>query len=139
MTPTRRAVNRVLLSQADTTDVEERAVAAAMRSGWLPPLGPSVDAFEREMAERTGVGSALALSSGTAALHLGLLGVGVRPQSTVVVASLTFAASVNAITSPMQVPGPSPSTPCQPTATSTLTSSSGPWTRSGPRAGSSRP
>ena len=70
---------------------------SAMRSGWIAPLGPDVDAFESEMAERIGVQYAVALSSGTAALHLGLIGLGVRAGDTVVTSSMTFAATANAI------------------------------------------
>lgn len=88
---------RIHLSQADITDCEERYVLAALRSGWVAPLGPEVDAFETEAAQRVGVPHALALSSGTAALHLGLLGLGAGPENVVVCASLTFAASANAI------------------------------------------
>ncbi|GAA1886132.1 aminotransferase class I/II-fold pyridoxal phosphate-dependent enzyme [Lapillicoccus jejuensis] len=91
-------MTRVLLSQADVTVRERDAVAAAVMSGWVAPLGPEVDAFEAEMAERSGVRHALALSSGTAALHLGLLGLGAGPDTVVVVPSLTFAASANAVT-----------------------------------------
>jgi len=88
---------RIHLSQADITDREEQYVMAALRSGWVAPLGPDVDAFEAEVAERVGVRGALALSSGTAALHLALLGLGAGPGTVVVCASLTFAASANAI------------------------------------------
>ncbi|MDO8119926.1 DegT/DnrJ/EryC1/StrS family aminotransferase [Isoptericola sp. b490] len=88
---------RVHLSKAVTTEVEEEYVLDALRSGWVAPLGPHVDAFEREIAERIGVGHALALSSGTAALHLGLLGLGARPGTVVVVPSMTFAASAMAV------------------------------------------
>lgn len=88
---------RIHLSQADVTDREEQYVLAALRSGWVAPLGPDVDAFEAEMAARAGVRGALAVSSGTAGLHLGLLGLGAGPGSVVVCASLTFAASANAV------------------------------------------
>lgn len=88
---------RILLSKADVTEVEERYVLDAVRSGWVAPLGPHVDAFEAEIAERLGVGGALALSSGTAALHLALLQLGAKPGTVVVVSSMTFAASANAI------------------------------------------
>ncbi len=88
---------RILLSTADVTDVEERFVLDAVRSGWVAPLGPHVDAFEAEMASRVGVAGALALSSGTAALHLALLHAGARPGTVVLVSSMTFAASANAI------------------------------------------
>src|SRR5688500_15426901 len=90
-------MTRIHLSQADITDLEEQYVLAALRSGWVAPLGPDVDAFEAEVAERVGVRGALALSSGTSALHLGLLGLGAGPGSVVICASLTFAASANAI------------------------------------------
>ncbi|MEI2647474.1 MAG: aminotransferase class I/II-fold pyridoxal phosphate-dependent enzyme [Dermatophilaceae bacterium] len=88
---------RILMSQADVTAAEQEAVSRAVLSGWVTPLGPEVDAFEAELAGRVGVDHALALSSGTAALHLGLLGVGVGPGTAVVVSSMTFAASANAI------------------------------------------
>lgn len=88
---------RIFMSKADISDVEEEAVRRAIRSGWVAPLGPEVDAFETEVAERVGVKGALALSSGTAALHLALLQLGARPGTAVVVSSMTFAASANAI------------------------------------------
>lgn len=70
---------------------------AAMDGGWIAPLGPEVNAFERELAERVGAKHAVALSSGTAALHLALLAVGVRPGDFVVTSTMTFAATTNAI------------------------------------------
>jgi dTDP-4-amino-4,6-dideoxygalactose transaminase len=90
-------VTRILLSQADVTETEEKAVLQALRSGWVTPLGPEVDAFEEEVATRVGVRHALALSSGTAALQLALLGVGAGAGRLVVVPTLTFAASANAV------------------------------------------
>lgn len=87
----------VRLSTADIGVIEEDYVLRALRSGWVAPLGPDVDAFEAEVAERTGVAHALALSSGTAALHLALLGLGVGPDSVVILPSMTFAASANAV------------------------------------------
>jgi dTDP-4-amino-4,6-dideoxygalactose transaminase len=88
---------RIFLSKADIGPVEEGYVLDALRSGWVAPLGPHVDAFEAEIAERTGVTGALALSSGTAALHLALLHLGAGPGTCVVVSSMTFAASANAV------------------------------------------
>ncbi|QFQ30672.1 aminotransferase class I/II-fold pyridoxal phosphate-dependent enzyme [Janibacter melonis] len=88
---------RIYLSKAHVTEVEEGFVLDAVRSGWVAPLGPHVDAFEAEIAERAGVEHALALSSGTAALHLALLHLGARPGSVVLCASMTFAATANAI------------------------------------------
>ncbi len=69
----------------------------AFDSGWIAPLGPHVDAFEREFAEYIGVPYAVALSSGTAALHLAFEISGVRSGSDVITSTLTFAATANAI------------------------------------------
>lgn len=85
------------LSLADITEEEEKAVLRAVRSGWVAPLGPEVDAFEQEVADRVGTAYGVALSSGTAALHLGLLCLGVGPGDVVITSTLTFAATVNAI------------------------------------------
>src|ERR1035437_3241527 len=90
-------MSRIFLSKADVTEVEEQYVLDAVRSGWVAPLGPHVDAFEAEIAERVGVAGALALPSGTAALHLALLELGARPGTAVVVSSMTFVASANAV------------------------------------------
>ena len=91
-------MSRIPLSKADVTQVEEQYVLDAIRSGWVAPAGPDIDAFETEIATRAGVSHALALASGTAALHLALLGVGARPGTTVIVPSMTFAASANPVT-----------------------------------------
>jgi dTDP-4-amino-4,6-dideoxygalactose transaminase len=88
---------RVLLSPPDIGELEETYLLAALRSGWVAPVGPDLDAFEREVAERVGVEHAVAVSSGTAALHLALLALGVGPSHTVVVPTLTFAATANAV------------------------------------------
>ncbi|MCE0485994.1 DegT/DnrJ/EryC1/StrS family aminotransferase [Ornithinimicrobium sediminis] len=87
----------IYLSKADVTAVEEEYVLNALRSGWIAPLGPDVDEFEAEIAERVGVKHALALASGTAALHLALLELGAGPGKVVVLPSMTFAASANAV------------------------------------------
>jgi dTDP-4-amino-4,6-dideoxygalactose transaminase len=89
---------RIFMSSPDVGVEEEEAVVAAMRSGWIAPLGPDVDAFERELADRVGVAHGVALSSGTAGLHLGLLTLGVKPGDVVLTSSMTFAATANAIT-----------------------------------------
>ena len=88
---------RILMSSPDVGQAEEDAVIAAIRSGWIAPLGPDVDAFEQEMLERIGAQHAVALSSGTAALHLGLLTLGVGAGDVVDTSSMTFAATANAI------------------------------------------
>lgn len=89
--------SRILMSSPDVGQLEEDYVVAAMRSGWIAPLGPDVDAFEDELRKRVGVDFAVALSSGTAALHLGLLGLGVKPGDVVVTSTMTFAATTNSI------------------------------------------
>ncbi|WP_246837272.1 DegT/DnrJ/EryC1/StrS aminotransferase family protein [Salinibacterium sp. UTAS2018] len=89
--------SRIHMSSPDVGELEEQYVVAAMRSGWIAPLGPDVDAFESELAARVGVEHAVALSSGTAALHLALLGVGVKPGDLVLTSTMTFAATANAI------------------------------------------
>lgn len=88
---------RIYLSSPDVTQAEEDALVRAIRSGWVAPLGPEVDAFEAELAEYTGRRHAVALSSGTAALHLALLNLGVGPGDLVLTSTLTFAATANAI------------------------------------------
>jgi pyridoxal phosphate-dependent aminotransferase EpsN len=76
---------------------ERELLAEAFDSNWIAPLGPHVDAFEREFAAFHEVDGAVALSSGTAALHLALLLSGVEPGDEVVSSSLTFVATANAI------------------------------------------
>lgn len=87
----------VHLSSPDIGPLEEQAVLDALRSGWIAPAGPDLNAFEAEIAQETGVAHAVGLSSGTAALHLGLLALGVRPGDVVITTTLTFAATANAI------------------------------------------
>lgn len=88
---------RILLSAPDVGELEEAYVVEALRSGWVAPAGPAVDAFEREVAARAGVAHAVAVSSGTAGLHLALLASGVGPGQVVLVPTLTFAATANAV------------------------------------------
>ncbi|QGN49545.1 aminotransferase class I/II-fold pyridoxal phosphate-dependent enzyme [Micromonospora sp. WMMD558] len=87
----------VYLSPPDVGPLEESYLIAALRSGWVAPVGPDLEAFERDVADRVGTRGAVAVSSGTAALHLALLGVGVEPGAVVVVPTLTFVATANAV------------------------------------------
>lgn len=89
---------RIYLSPPHLSGRELELVREAIESNWVAPLGPQVDAFERELAELVGVPNALALSSGTAALHLALVVLGVGAGDEVACASLTFSASANPIT-----------------------------------------
>jgi perosamine synthetase len=75
---------------------EERAVVAALRSGWVSQ-GPKVAEFERQFAEYVGARNAVAVSSCTTALHLALIAAGVKPGDEVICPSLSFVATANAI------------------------------------------
>ena len=88
---------RIYLSAPDLGGREIEFVQEAFDTNWVAPLGPNVDAFEREFCELVGCQHALALSSGTAALHLALILNDVGPGDEVFVSSLTFVASVNPI------------------------------------------
>ncbi|MBL0170007.1 MAG: aminotransferase class I/II-fold pyridoxal phosphate-dependent enzyme [Gemmatimonadaceae bacterium] len=85
--------DRIYLSPPHLGEDELALVTEAFRSNWIAPLGPHVDAFERELAAYVETPHAIALSSGTAALHLALLAFGIGEGDTVWVSSLTFAAS----------------------------------------------
>ncbi|MFG1829529.1 DegT/DnrJ/EryC1/StrS family aminotransferase [Micromonospora chersina] len=87
---------RIYLSPPDVGPLEESYVSQALRSGWVAPLGPEVEAFEREIAERVGTAQALAVNSGTSALHLALLSLGAGLGTVVVAPTMTFVATANA-------------------------------------------
>lgn len=76
---------------------EQAYVKEAFDTNWVAPLGPNVNQFEHELADYVGVKSASALSSGTAAIHLGLKALGVGEGDTVFCSTLTFSASCNPI------------------------------------------
>ena len=88
---------RTYLSPPDTGPEERRLLLDAFDSNWIAPLGPHVDAFEREFAELVGLPHAVALSSGTAALHLALVILGIGRGDDVVTSTMTFAATANVI------------------------------------------
>ena len=88
---------RIYLSPPHMSGKELPLVQQVFESNWIAPLGPEVDAFEREFAKAVGAKRALALSSGTAAIHLALQVVGVSRGDEVLVSTLTFSASVNPI------------------------------------------
>ncbi|HST60829.1 MAG TPA: aminotransferase class I/II-fold pyridoxal phosphate-dependent enzyme [Longimicrobium sp.] len=90
-------VTPVYLSPPHMGGREQELVAEAFASNWIAPLGPFVARFEEEFAARVGVAHALALSSGTAALHLALMEAGVGRGDEVLVSTFTFAATVNPI------------------------------------------
>jgi pyridoxal phosphate-dependent aminotransferase EpsN len=76
---------------------EHQFVEEAFSTNWIAPVGPNIDAFEQEVAEYIGAAQTVALSSGTAALHLSLILCGVTPGDIVLGSTLTFVASVNPI------------------------------------------
>lgn len=87
---------RVPLSDLPMPEEDVAAVVACLESGWLT-MGPRTQAFEEALAEYTGVAHAVAVSSGTAALHLACLAAGLGPGDEALVPSFTFVATPNAI------------------------------------------
>lgn len=83
---------------------EQKYIQEAFDTNWVSPLGPNVDAFEREIAAYAGASASVALSSGTAALHLSVILAGVKEDDIVFIPSLTFAASVNPVRYEKAVP-----------------------------------
>jgi len=90
--------NRIYLSPPHMGDSERDHLLDAFDSNWIAPLGPHVDAFEQEVAQKVGAGYAVALASGTAALHLALIVLGVSTGDEVITSTLNFAACANVIT-----------------------------------------
>lgn len=90
--------DRIYMSAPDVGEFEEKYILEALHSGWIAPLGPDVDRFEQEMSQRIGRNHAVAVSSGTAALHLALLALEVGPGDVVLTSTMTFAATANAVT-----------------------------------------
>ena len=76
---------------------EFKFVKEAFDSNWIAPLGPNVDGFEKDLCNYTGVKYSAALSSGTAAIHLSLILLGVKSGDEVICSSFTFSASANPI------------------------------------------
>ncbi len=91
-------MSRIYLSPPEVGETERRMLLEAFDSNWIAPVGPDLDAFEQEMARRSGTAHAVGLSSGTAALHLALLLLGVGPGDEVLVPSFTFVATASAVT-----------------------------------------
>lgn len=89
--------NRILLSVAEMGGTEQEWIEKAFKDNWIVPLGPNVDEFESRLEHFLGKGNVVALSAGTAAIHLGLVMLGVGIGDEVICQSFTFAASANPI------------------------------------------
>lgn len=90
-------MNKIWLSSPHLSGHEQKYVQEAFATNWVAPLGPNVNGFEEDLCSYIGVAHAAALSSGTAALHLALVMLGVGAGDMVLCQSFTFAASANPI------------------------------------------
>nr|WP_320148054.1 aminotransferase class I/II-fold pyridoxal phosphate-dependent enzyme [uncultured Anaeromusa sp.] len=90
-------MKKIFLSAPHMSGAEQSYIAEAFSSNWIAPLGPNVESFEEEMCQIIGAKHALALSSGTAAIHLALKLLDVKAGDSVFCSSLTFSASANPI------------------------------------------
>lgn len=88
---------RIYMASPTMHGEEQLYIKEAFDTNWLAPLGPHVNAFERELAQYVGIADCAALSSGTAALHLAVKLLGIRQGDTVICSSLTFSASANPV------------------------------------------
>lgn len=88
---------RIYLSPPDIQPEDHASLDAAMASNWVAPTGPQLDLFEEKLARQVGRSHALAVNSGTAALHLALKALNVQPGDSVICPTFTFAASANPI------------------------------------------
>lgn len=90
-------MNRIPIARPDLSGNEEAYVVDAVRSSWISSSGAYIGRFEREFASYCGVSRAVAVCNGTVALHLALLALGVEPGDEVIVPSLTYIATANAV------------------------------------------
>ena len=98
------AAKKIYLSSPTMHGEEQKFVKEAFDTNWVAPLGPNVNAFEKELADYVGISHASALSAGTAAIHLALKILGVGEGDVVFVSSLTFSATCNPIVYEKAVP-----------------------------------
>ena len=89
--------SRIYLSPPHMGGTEEKYVAETFASNWIAPLGPNVDGLEKDLCDFTGAQNAVALTSGTSALHLAMILCDVQPGDVVLCQSFTFSASANPI------------------------------------------
>ena len=88
---------RIFLSFPHLGGHEMHFIDEAFKESWVVPLGPNVDHFEHQLEDYIGSGRVVALSAGTAALHIGLVMLGVGPGDEVLCQSFTFSASANPV------------------------------------------
>lgn len=88
---------RIYLSPPHMGEKEQSFIKEAFEKNWIAPVGPNINLFEKELADYVGIKGAVALSSGTAALHLALRYLGVGVGDTVFCSTFTFVASANPI------------------------------------------
>ena len=90
-------LNKIWLSPPHMSGEEQQYIKEAFDTNWVAPTGPHIEGFEQAIGEYCGVGHVVALSSGTAAIHLALILMGVKSGDEVIVSSFTFSGSVNPI------------------------------------------
>ena len=88
---------RIYLSPPHISGGEMKYIYKAFEQNWVAPLGPNVDEFERDLINYTGAKNVVALSSGTASIHLALILLGVNPDDMVIASTFTFSATINPI------------------------------------------
>jgi perosamine synthetase len=95
----RRVINmsHIPVSQPDLGEAELRYALDAIQSSWISSTGPYIDRFESGFSALCGTHSAISVANGTAALHLGLLALDLKPGDEVIVPSLTYVATANAV------------------------------------------
>ncbi len=91
------SLRRIPVSEPDLNGNELKYVAEAIRSSWISSTGEYVARFERDFADATGARACVAVANGTVALHLAMLAHGVGPGDEVIVPSLTYIATANAV------------------------------------------
>ena len=89
--------NKIWLSSPHLTGEEQKYVKEAFDANWVAPLGPNVNGFEKEICQYTGAKACSVLSSGTAAIHLALIILGIEENDEVLCSTFTFSATVNPI------------------------------------------
>lgn len=89
--------SRIYLSPPHMGGTEIKYIKKAIRQNWVAPLGPNVDEFEHSLEKYLGIQNAIALCSGTSAIHLALIILGVEPNDEVIASTFTFSATINPI------------------------------------------